>query len=245
MKLFDMTDRARFGMTTAIGLVLSAGAAQADVTAEDVWADWKGYLAASGYEVSGDESQSGDALTVSDVTMSMAIPEEDTTVSVNLGEMTFTENGDGTVSVGLPAEMPMQVQVSSPDAEEVSVGLQYNTTGFEMTASGNPNDLLYNYSASEIAVIVNDVTVEGESVDLGTVEFRIEDVKGTTTMQVGELRVSDQKMSTGPVTYTIDVADPEGGDGQFTMNGQLAGMTVAAEGATPLLDERSFHWSRD
>lgn len=241
MKLLDMTDRARFGMTTAIGLVLSAGAAQADVTAADVWADWKGYLSSSGYEVAGDESQSGDTLTVSDVTMKMAIPEEDTTVSVNLGEMTFTENGDGTVSVGMPAEMPMQVQVESPDAEEVSVGLQYNTSGFEMTASGDPNDLLYNYSASEIAVIVDDVTVEGKSVDLGTVEFRIADVTGTTTMQVGELRKSDQKMSTGPVNYTIDVADPEGGTGQFMMKGQFAGMTLAAEGAMPLeMDPADF-----
>ncbi|QFT91870.1 hypothetical protein FIU86_03385 [Roseovarius sp. THAF9] len=241
MKMFGLTGRARFGMTTAMSIALTAGAAQADVTPADVWADWQGYLSSSGYEVSGEESQSGDALTVSDVTMSMAVPEEDMTVSVNLGEITFTDNGDGTVSVSIPASMPMQIQASYPDAEEVAIGLEYNTTGFEMTASGDPDDLLYNYSASEIAIIVGDVVAEGETVDIGTVEFRIADVEGTTTMTVGNLRTSEQKMTAGPVNYTIDVADPEGSDGQFTWKGQFAGMTVAANGAMPLeMDPGNF-----
>ncbi len=234
MKVFGIVGGARFGTATAIGLALAAGSAQADVTPADVWADWQGYLASSGYEVSGEEDQSGDALTVSNITMSMAIPEEDATISVNMGEMTFTDNGDGTVSIALPASMPMNIMVESPDAEDFSVGMQYDTTDFEMTASGNPDDLLYNYTASEVAVILNDVTVEGETMDLGTVEFRIADVSGTTTMKIGNLRTSEQKMTTGPVNYTVDIAEPEGGDGQVMMKGQFAGMTVAANGAMPL-----------
>lgn len=241
MKVFGCSDRVRFGTATAIGLALSAGAAQADVTAADVWADWKGYLASSGYEVTGDESQSGDALTVSDITLSMDIPEEDTSIAVNMGEVTFTDNGDGTVSVSVPSNLPMEVMVSSPDAEEVTVGLEYNTTDLEMTVSGDPDDLLYNYTAAEVAMILGDVVVEGESVDAGTVEFRIADVAGTTTMKIGDLRMSDQKMTTGPVNYIVDVADPEGGSGAFLIKGQFAGMTVAADGALPLdMDPGNF-----
>ncbi|MGK7654080.1 DUF2125 domain-containing protein [Roseovarius sp. B08] len=234
MKIFGMAGKARFGTATAIGLALAAGSAQADVTPADVWADWQEYLASAGYEVSGEENQSGDALTVSDITMSMVIPEEDTTVSVDMGEMTFTDNGDGTVSITLPASMPMNVMVSSPDAEDFSVGMQYDTTGLEMTASGDADDLLYNYTADEVAIILNDVTVEGETMDLGTVEFRIADVSGTTTMKIGDLRTSEQKMTTGPVTYTVDIDEPEGEGGEIMLNGQFAGMTVAANGTMPL-----------
>src|SRR6056297_388709 len=42
MKMIGLTGRARFGMTTAMGVALTAGAAQADVTPADVWADWQG-----------------------------------------------------------------------------------------------------------------------------------------------------------------------------------------------------------
>ncbi|MFN3209752.1 MAG: DUF2125 domain-containing protein [Roseovarius sp.] len=241
MSILSRSGVSRFGTATAIGLALSAGTAQADVTAADVWADWQGYMASSGYEVTGEESQDGDALTVSNITMSMAVPEEDMTISVNMGEVTFTENGDGTVAVTLPETMPMMVNVSSPDAEEVTVALEYLTSGFAMAVSGDPNDLLYDYSATEIAMVVGDVTVEGETIELGTIELRMADVAGTSTMKVGDMRVSSQKMTTGQVSYTIDVDEPEGGGGKIMVKGQYAGMTINADGSLPLqMDPGNF-----
>lgn len=234
MEVFGFAGKGRVATATAIGLALSAGVARADVAPADVWADWQGYFTSSGYEVSGDESQSGDALTVSDITLSMEMPEDQSTVSVNMGEMTFTDNRDGTVAVSIPETMQMRVNLSSPDTGDVDVGLTYETGGFEMTASGNPDDLLYNYSAADIALLVDSVTIDGEAMELGTIELRMADVMGSTTMTTDALRSSKQKMSTGPVSYLIDVTDPEGSGGTMMLNGKAESMTLAANGTMPL-----------
>lgn len=61
---------ARSGVAAAI-FVVSAQGALADLSAQDVWADWKAYLTSTGYTVSGTEAVSGSTLTVSDVSMVM------------------------------------------------------------------------------------------------------------------------------------------------------------------------------
>ena len=234
MKLFEFTRAPKLGAATAIGLALAATGAQADVTAADVWADWKGYLEGSGYEVTGQEDASSDALTVSDITMSMVVPEEDVTISVNMGEVTFSENGDGTVSVSVPSSLPMTVAVSTPDAEDVTVAMDYNSTDFAMDVSGTPDNVQYEYSAAELAVIVKDLIVEGQSVDLGTMEFVLANVAGTTTMKVGNLRMSEQNLTAGGLNYTVDVADPAGSGERFMMKGDLDTIALVANGALPL-----------
>src|SRR6056297_3595941 len=79
-----------------------AGTAQADVTAQQVWDDWRAYLSGTGYSVTADESMSGGTLTVTNVAMSMAMPEGAGDMVVTFGEIKFTEAGDGTVTVTIP-----------------------------------------------------------------------------------------------------------------------------------------------
>ena len=89
--------------SAALALVLAATSAHADLTAADVWGDWRDYLNGFGYAVTGTESMSGNVLTVSDVTMDMKMPENGGNVAFQIGTLSFTENGDGTVAIGLPA----------------------------------------------------------------------------------------------------------------------------------------------
>ena len=72
-----MTSLKTAASLTVISVVLSGSAAFADVSAEDVWADWRGYMADAGYSVDATESRSGDTLSVTDVVMSIDVPEED------------------------------------------------------------------------------------------------------------------------------------------------------------------------
>lgn len=234
MALFKMTAKARLSGATALSVAFIASAAHADLTAADVWADWKGYLTSSGYEVTAQENPSGDSLTVTDIVMSLDIPEEDAAVEVNMGEITFAENGDGTVSVQLPGSMPMDVMVNAEGEEPVTIGMDYTTQDFVMTVSGDPSDLAYTYTAGEIAMSLRELVAEGAAVDLGTVNISIADVVGSTTMNVGNIRTTDQQIKTGPVNYLIDMADPEGGEGSVYMKGQFAGMEARGTGALPL-----------
>lgn len=217
----------------ALSFLMTGSAAFADVTAADVWNDWQAYMASSGYGITAQQDRSGDSLTVSDITMTMDIPEEDGTVTVGLGEITFTENGDGTVTVTVPETLPMTFAVEGDDTEEVTGRFDYLTTAFDMVASGDPDDILYAYSADEIAMEMRDLMVEGETVDLGTLRIAMADVEGSSRMQTGELRRSDQSFAAGPVTYAIDMADPEGEEGRVVMNGQMAALALKAAVAMP------------
>lgn len=234
MLRFTATTGACLGSATALGLVFMASSAHADLTASDVWADWQGYLSSSGYDVTGTEAVSGGTLTVSDVTMSIVIPEEDASASVNLGEIAFTENGDGTVSVAFPETVPMTIEVVADGEPPVQMGMDYNSQDFDMTVSGEPNDLRYDYTAAQLAVVMRDMVVAGQSISLGEVNMSVADVVGATTMKVGNIRTMDQTINTGAVNYVIDIQDPEGGEGNIFLKGQFEAFDIKALGALPL-----------
>ena len=61
---------------TLLGLILAAQSAQADLTPEQVWEDWRSYIGGFGNEVSATETLSGDSLVVSDVLITTNIPED-------------------------------------------------------------------------------------------------------------------------------------------------------------------------
>lgn len=212
----------------ALGVALGGSAAFADVTAEQVWADWRGYMSDAGYTVDATESRSGDTLTVSGLTMTMQIPEDDAAVTMTMGDMDFIDNGDGTVSIAIPPELPISISVGGPDSEEADIGLTYASQALEITVSGDPSDLTYDYSAQMLRISLAELVVEGEAVDLaefGTASLELADLSGATRMQVSDdLRRSEQKVTTGAVAYLMDFSDPEGGDGRFVMRGGADGL---------------------
>ncbi|MEM8648725.1 MAG: DUF2125 domain-containing protein, partial [Pseudomonadota bacterium] len=136
------SNKPRAVLSLALASVLGAGAAHADLTAEQVWADWQSYMAASGYTLSGTETRDGDDLKVTDITMVTEIPEEDVSVQLTMSEVTLTDNGDGTVSIGLPAALPMGVVIDSED-EPLNIQATYSTTDWSGVVSGDPDAMSY------------------------------------------------------------------------------------------------------
>ncbi|MEM6374879.1 MAG: DUF2125 domain-containing protein [Pseudomonadota bacterium] len=220
---------------SALSLVvlLSGGAAKADLTAADVWNDWQGYMASSGYAVTATQTVSGNTLSVTDITLSIESPGDDGAVSVSLGALDFVENDDGTVSVKMPETFPMTVAARTLEEGDVNVGMQYTAKGFEMLASGDPNNVLYNYSADEIGLDVETIEVEGDSFEIGDLSLSLAKVVGTTEMNVTDLRNSLQRLASESLTYRIDVTDPDTG-GTFFLTTALAGLDVTATGAVPI-----------
>ena len=97
------------GTASALALILGTQTAFADVNAQDIWSDWRGYLEGMGYSVDANESSSSGVLTVSDITMSMVMPDDEETVAIELDTISFAENGDGTVSIQFPEVMPIKI----------------------------------------------------------------------------------------------------------------------------------------
>ncbi|MEQ9260975.1 MAG: DUF2125 domain-containing protein [Roseovarius sp.] len=216
-------------------MLLGGSAALADVSAEQVWADWRAYMEAAGYEMTATETRDGDTLVITDAEMMMAIPEEDTTITMTMGEMSFTDNGDGTVSISIPNDLPIDVLVEGPDGEQADIGINYATKGLSITVSGDPDELLYAYSAAMVGISLDTLSVEGGEVpmeEFGTMELTLANVSGSTEMKIGEMRESVQKISSGALQYLIDVNDPEG-EGSFVMRGTAESMDFRGSASLP------------
>ncbi len=216
----------------ALSIFMTGSAAVAEVSPQQVWDDWKSYMAGFGYVVDANESTSGGKLTVSDIEMSMQIPDQDGSISMKMGQMTFSDNGDGTVAVSIPQIMPMVMSIDAPDGEDVDIAMEYASTGFAMNVSGSPDSMTYNYSAAELALLLKELVVEGAPVDFGKASMSMANVTGTAALSGSDLRTYNQRFSTGEVVYSVDFTDPKAG-GRFVANGTFANMAFDGKGSFP------------
>ncbi len=217
----------------AIGIYMAGTPAFADVTAQQVWEDWKTYMVGFGYKIDGTESTSGNALTVSDLTMSMTLPEDEGTMKLTMGQFTFADNADGTVSVMIPPQLPVTVNIRPTVGESVDAAVDYNTSGYSVIVSGDPDDMTYNYSVADLTLALAELVVDGTPRDIGTATLTIKDITGTSNMKSGDLRTNTQRVNTGPIEMAIDFTDPEGSDARIVMNGAYNSIGFVGGGTFP------------
>jgi hypothetical protein len=214
--------------------VLGGSTAWADVSAGQVWDDFRSYLETFGYTVSADETDGADALVVSDITLTMDIPEDGGTATFGLPDLTFTDAGDGTVEVTVPAESRMPFAVDATDDDDASGELVLAQTGFLMTVSGAPGDMVYGYTAADLRMSLANLTVEGEPQDIAAASMALRDIDGESTVKVDDLRNVAQTMTASAMEYEVDMADPEAGDGRVVVRGQLTDLGFDGGVSLPL-----------
>ncbi|MFC3612177.1 DUF2125 domain-containing protein [Lutimaribacter marinistellae] len=208
--------------------------AWADLTADQVWADWQSYMAGMGYEVTGQQSKSGDTTTISDIAMAMDLPEEDGQFSLTWPEMTLTENSDGTVTLGFPENFPMVI-AGEAEGETFRAELAYDQQGLSMVVSGSPEDMTYEYSADTVGVRLVSIEADGETLPAEAAEigFNMTGMEGVSRMQVGEQRKVEQTFAATQMAYVMAINDPEG-EGDVDIRGTLDGMAFEGGGIIPV-----------
>lgn len=218
------------------GAILIGSTAMAEISAEAVWDDWTTYMAASGYEMTADQARNGDDLSLENIVMKTVIPEEDVSVTVTMSELTLSDNANGTVSIDFPETMPVGVLVEAPGEDPVNVAIRYTTADWSGLVAGSPGDVTYTYSASQIGLIIDELTFDQVSMPmsaLGRAEMTIADLAGSSQSKSGALYETAQKITTGAVTYIMDVTDPDGAEGRFVLEGGADGMDTAVVAALP------------
>ena len=188
--------------------VISQGAL-ADVTAQDVWADWQAYMGQMGYAVSGEPVVDGNVTTITNMDMSMTV-EDDTQVRVGVPELTLTENSDGTVSIDLPERFPMALTGEGPDTA-FSGDLIYTHDGLEMRVSGTPEAMTYDYSAAALGITLENLSLNGEDVpaEALAVDLGMTNLTGSSAMKIGATRDIDQKFKADELTYGLVFQSPD------------------------------------
>ena len=229
--------------TTALALTLPATAALADLTAADVWEDWKGYMASAGYAVTASESASGGTLTVTDVSMSIDLGEDggEGKVDILLDELVLSEQGDGSVSIALPETTRFDMTIVPETGESADVAFEYTQTNPVMSATGDPGNITYNYAADRVVAALDQIEVEGviltEEIARGM--MAMDNITYLTSNTVGQVRTVTQDMTASALSYDIFFEDPTGEEGTFKMTGEMSGLTFKGAGDLPLESDTS------
>ncbi len=223
-----------FSMTASscLALTLGAGTAWADLSANDVWLDWKEYMSGFGYTLSGVEKETGSGLSVGGVAMSIPLPEGDGSMQISMGDLNFVEQGDGSVSIEMSDEWSFAFDVK--DEEAVSGTVVYKQTDPSLIVSGEPDALKYDYTAAQATMTMEGLTVDGITVGADIFAFNvvIDDIASTTSMTKGALRNYEQSLSSEKVSYMLKFKDPEE-EGVFDMKGEALGLGFSGGGDIP------------
>ena len=225
-----MTRFSALAATTALATVF-AGAAQADVSPREVWDSWSGYLSGFGYEVSATESEGSGRLDVSGLVLGMTLPEDEGTVTMSMGDLSFVDQGDGTVRIEMPSVMPIDIAVDA-EGEKVDALLNITYEGMQMVASGAPMDITYTYSAASAVASLDKLMVDGQAMEDFVLNVALNALAGSSSMAFGDMISMSQTVNAGSVTFDIDFAEP-GGDESVKMTGAVENLAFSGSGDMP------------
>ncbi len=217
---------------TAMACALTSTTAFADITGAEVWADWQTYMSEFGYQIKANEVTSGDTLTVTDLVTTMELPEDEGRINMTWPKLTFTDQGDGTVALGFPEKATMQFDVRPAAGESAVATVEMDMSDMSTIVSGDTGSLNYDYSAASISIALTDLEVQGEAPDEVIFEVSLNDVSGSSTMDIGEMRDVQQSFEAETTTYNVRFIDASE-DANIIMTGAVEGMRFEGEGSIP------------
>lgn len=223
-----MTQIINYKVAVCAAAIVAAGAAQADVTAADVWADWQAQmLVDSNSDLTvGSENMAGGVLTVSDIVFS----QDDGTVAteMQMGDLVFEERGDGTVSITMDESYPLVVTTE----DDVIVTVDVTQIGVDLIVSGDPDTMRYDLTADSYGFALRDV-VSGDITFTGDVSATLNDLTGGyTTAQTDSQRMTAFAMDVGSFDILVDVVIPDG-EGSINVDGKITDLTLEGDVSMP------------
>lgn len=217
--------------SSAIALVFLATGASADVTPQEVWASWQAMATAAGQELTvGNTSDSGSAVEVTDVMVAYK-DQMGGSASVTFDKLSFTDNGDGTVTVAMPESYP--IAMAFPDKGEDgpgSIKLTVSQPGAKIVAGGSATETSYELTAPTTTVKLDEVTDRAGKVLDTQAELAMTELAGKYSVsQNGEGTVLDSSFASKSMALKISGQGADG-EGSGTVDVSFADVTGATKG---------------
>lgn len=214
--------------TVCIAAIFAASGAMADVTAQQVWDSWKENISTNPETTvtTTSEESGGGVLVVKGLSINMTNADE--AFSINIGDVSFTEQDTGTVAVQMPDSFLMEIQSSDAD----SVLVEISQSGQQMIVSGTPDAMDYNISASRYGLSVMEVIEDGEPTLDGDILITLNNLLGTYNVANNDLREIDYDFEIGSIDLLVDVKEPEN-NGNVVVSGKIEAVQTSADIAAP------------
>ena len=218
------------GSGTVLALLLGTTAAQADMTADEVWQGIADYYSDLGQSVTtGAKEMQGDTLVISDAVFATEMPEGSASGTVE--EIRLKELGDGRVEVTMSEEIPFTVQTRPETGETVDMGMTFTQSGLVMIVSGSVADTLYDFTAPEMGFAMGGMTVDEAAVPM-TLNVTFVGSSGNYRMVTGAGRDVTSEMIAEKLDFAMAAEDPEG-EGKFSASGSLTGLSGTTTMSVP------------
>lgn len=225
-----------FVFSLALPVSLMSQAAFADLTPAEVWGDWRQYMLGMGYQIDASETSAGSDLTISDITLKFGLPDTPGAMTMTLGTLNYTQNSDGTVSIGIPAVMPLKISATPavPGGDDFTMDMVINHTGYSTIASGTLEEITYTSTVGTIAMKLNSLQVGDENYgpENARMNFSATNLNSQTTMTSGESRGYKQDGTLGTMNYDVFINNPEE-TAKVSINGGIQNMTWGGGGTIP------------
>lgn len=220
-----------FRPALCVSALLSSTAVYADVTAQQVWDDWKANMGVYGQNglTIGSEVASGGTVTVTDLGIDSVM--EGGSIKANLASIIMTENGDGTVSVTMSEEYLMTI-ANTVDGVETVISAALHQTGMTMTVSGTPEELTYDVAAAKYAISLESIMEAGTAVPAEVV-VTLNNVAGSYVTSTPDLHHMDYEIGAESADVSVVVTDPETGTA-VNFSGKMNDLATTANMAIPL-----------
>ncbi|TCP61622.1 uncharacterized protein DUF2125 [Rhodovulum bhavnagarense] len=202
----------------------------ADVTAPQVWEAWKSLAERGGQTVSGTEARTGGRLTVSGLVLSMTM-EDGTTSSVSLGDLVFSERGDGTVEIAMAPDYPVLINTRSDGGAPVDMAMSVRQSGLSLVASGTPEALRYDFSAPEMGVRMDSLSVDGTPVE-AEFDMTLTQPAGRYLLEQGAPGRFDSALEAAAIRIAAAGRDAEDG-ARVTLSATMTGVSSVSAGTLP------------
>ena len=214
--------------TVCAAALLIAAPAVADVTPAQVWDEWQTMLAISGEGslTFDNATETGGVLTVTNARI--AGDSDESSFDIGLGDIAFTDQGDGTVRVTMASSYPMTIT----GADGTVVTLALSQTELVIVASGAPGALTYDVAADTYRINIEEVMENGTPAFDGEFAVTLNDLTGTYTVIGTADRNIDYALASASVDLLADVTTPEN-NGNFVMSGQISALRAAAQVVLP------------
>ena len=138
--------------SVALAAALAATGAQANLSADEVWAAWQAYSATSGSVTQATLSRDGATLTASDVVISSDADEVE--VAVRVDRIDMTEQADGTVAVTMSDTYSMEVTGDFGQRLVASI----RQPGMSLTVSASDTGLNHAIAAPEVTIRLEELS---------------------------------------------------------------------------------------
>ena len=226
-----MTHRKPAFAAALLAAAFSASGAMADITAAEAWESIGALGQSFGETITGTPTMAGNVITVRGVTITMDMPEAQ--LQGNIGDITLTERGDGTVAITIPPESRFTYSGGADGQRLFEAALTMAQSGMTTIVSRTGAETTYDFTADTLSFDMRDMDMatEDRPADFG-LSLTLGGLAGQYLVGEGPLISFTSQISAENAALSLNGTDPAS-DTKVTLSARMQDLQGQSRATLP------------